>query len=371
MTKKIFIIAGEPSGDVLGSGIIKEMPNVEFVGIGGKEMEEAGLKSLFDIKKISVMGIFEVLPRIFKILGLIKKTVKEIKKQNPDLILTIDSPSFCFRVIKFFKNNKNIKKVHLIAPSVWAWKEKRAKKISKLYDLLLCILPFEPPLFEKYGLKSKFIGHPIFDGVETTDLKLCAINQTIVLTPGSRDGEVKKIFPIMMKTINILKNEYGYELNVYVFATYKTLNLVEYMVLDEDFYCNIVVDKEEKNKIMDKANFAIAKSGTNAFEFNIYSIPLVIVYTMNYLTNKLGKLLIKVKFANIVNIMANAEIIPEFIGDNAKPYLIAAKTDVLLRSNILLSKQVEETKNIIKDLGYLSGHSSAKKCAKEIKKLLI
>jgi lipid-A-disaccharide synthase len=166
MMKKIFIIAGEMSGDLLGYNVmnsINKCQKIDFVGIGGEKMESFGLKSLFPMNELSVMGVFEVLPKIFTLNKRIKDTIIEIKKQQPDMILTIDSPGFCFRVIKAFKNDKKIKKVHLVAPSVWAWKSGRAKKIAELYDLLLCLLPFEPPYFEKYGLTTKFVGHPIFD----------------------------------------------------------------------------------------------------------------------------------------------------------------------------------------------------------------
>ncbi|MDR3289835.1 MAG: lipid-A-disaccharide synthase [Rickettsiales bacterium] len=368
---KIFIIVGEMSGDLLGSKFMTAMHDFEFVGIGGEKMEKQGLKSLFNIKEINVMGVFEVLPNIFKINNLIKQTISEIEKEQPDIILTIDSPGFCFRVIKGLKNC-NAKKVHLIAPSVWAWKEKRAKKISKMYDLLLCILPFEPPYFEKHGLSAKFIGHPIFDDINE-DSKQNVYHGDLynfILTPGSRKGEVSRIFPIMIEAINILKKDYDYDIETNIFATKNTETILKYIAMDESFNCNIVVNADEKTKILKQANFAIAKSGTNTFEFNIHSVPLVVVYTMNYLTNKLGKLLIKIKFANLVNIIAGREIIPEFIGDRADSDLIAEKINELLKDGDLTKKQIAETKDIIKELGYLNGENAAEKGANEIRKLL-
>lgn len=392
--KKIFIIAGEASGDLLGSRMMQSIKNnyanakIEFVGIGGEKMEAEGLKSLFPMKELSLMGFFEILPNIFKLLKRIKQTVNEIMNQKPDLLLTIDSPGFCFRMMDKLKKKdkklfKKIKKVHLIAPSVWAYKEKRAKRIAKLYDLLLCILPFEPPYFEKYGLKTVFIGHPIFDD----DKYVIKCNRSempksynisyedivIVLTPGSRESEVNRIYPIMIKSIDILMDKYGYKYknyHVFTFANNTTRDLVEFIGNEYEFDSYVVSDIDEKRKIMSCANIALAKSGTNTFEFNIYGIPLVITYTFNWFTNKIAKKVIKIKYANLVNILADKEIIPEFVLDDADPTLIAYKMDRLIRDKTMARKQIEETKEIIKKLGYGSTIKSANTGANEILKLL-
>jgi lipid-A-disaccharide synthase len=299
--KKIFIIAGEASGDLLGSRIMASLknkdPNIKFVGIGGDRMGKEGLQSIFPMEDLSVMGFFEVFPRLFLLLRRIRETVKKIIEEKPDLILTIDSPSFCFKVIEKLKSKnksffKTVKKVHLIAPSVWAYKEGRAKKIAKLYNLLLCILPFEPPYFEKYGLRTEFIGHPIFDDVDTkyktkytkNDLikRYSDINYNdiiIILTPGSREGEVGKIYPIMIKTINILRNTYDYkykDYHVFTFANNATKDLVEFVSHEHDFDTEIVLNDIDKQKIMSSANIVLAKSGTNVFEFNVFNIPCVV-----------------------------------------------------------------------------------------------
>ncbi len=393
--KKIFIIAGEASGDLLGSKIMNSLINndqnikIDFVGIGGEKMEKEGLKSIFPMKELSLMGFFEVFPKIFHILSRIKETVKEIIKQKPDLILTIDSPDFCFKVMEKLKSkNKqlfdSIKKVHLIAPSVWAYREKRAKRIAKLYDLLLCILPFEPQYFEKYGLKAEFIGHPIFD-----DEKKYKANYTrsdlqktynisyddiiIILTPGSRESEVERIYPIMIKAIDILKDRYNYQYKDYhtfTFSNNATKDLVDFIMHEYEFETKVIVNENEKQKITSCANVVLAKSGTNTFEFNIAGLPLVVTYTFNWLTNKLAKKVVKIKFANLVNIMANREIIPEFVLDEADPSLIADQLDKLLRDRQLARKQVEETREVIKILGYNSPIKASQTGAKKILELI-
>lgn len=376
--KKVFIIAGESSGDLLGSKVMQSLLNndrgikIDFVGIGGEKMEKEGLKSIFPMKELSVMGLFEVLPKLFKLLKRIKQTTNEIIKQKPDLILTIDSPDFCFKVMESLKSKdkalfSNIKKVHLIAPSVWAYRERRAKRVSGLYDLLLCILPFEPPYFEKYGLKSEFIGHPIFDDSEKGKMQRCSRNELpksynilpddilIILTPGSREVEVERIYPIMIKSINILKNMYNYRYKdhrVFTFANRNTKDLVDFIAHEHEFDTKIISNEDDKQKIMCCANVVLAKSGTNTFEFNMFGLPMVVTYTFNWFTNKLAKRMVKIKYANLVNILADKEIIPEFVLDEADPHSIADQLDKLLRDKQLAKTQVEATRDVIKELGY-------------------
>ena len=209
MKKKLFIIAGEKSGDLLGSKILEKIDKSKFdiEGIGGKLMEKTGFKSRFDMYELSVMGIFEVLPKIFKLIKRINETAKYIIKSRQDIVLTIDSPDFCFRVVKKVKKldkDNIIKKVHFIAPSVWAYRKNRAKKISKIYDRLFCILPFEPPYFEKYGLKTIFVGHPIFDSdsieysFNRKNIEYKRNSKIISITVGSRMSEVKRLLPIII-----------------------------------------------------------------------------------------------------------------------------------------------------------------------------
>ena len=167
---KIYLIAGEPSGDLLGSRFMRAMkekhPEVEFVGIGGESMENAGLKSLFDISDLAVMGLAEVIPSIPKILGLIKKTVQDIEMQKPDVLMTIDSWSFGARIQKIIRRKKlGIPQVHYVAPQVWAWKKKRARTMYKYIDLLLTLFPNEPRYFTPYHLDTVFVGHPVIESV--------------------------------------------------------------------------------------------------------------------------------------------------------------------------------------------------------------
>lgn len=375
---KIFIIAGEPSGDVLGGKLmaeIKQQSNVvEFIGVGGSKMEEQGLKSIFPIDDLSLMGFVEVVPHIPKLLRRINQTVAAIISSEADMVITIDSPDFCFRVIT--KLNKNllaskIKKVHFIAPTVWAYREKRAEKIAKLYDLLLAILPFEPPYFEKHGLETLFIGHPITENnyanntenlrqqyqIQDSDLVICAM-------AGSRVGEVKRIFPEIIGAINILVKKYP-NLVVLIPTITKTKKLVESYISTIKARV-IVIDEAQKYQAFKASNLAIAKSGTNNLEIAIAGLPMITIYKINPITHFFIAGLIKVKFANLINLILNRELIPELIQYNCSAQKIADVAEELISNPSLMQKQILESQNILKILGLNSAETPSKKAAKKI-----
>jgi lipid-A-disaccharide synthase len=382
MTKKFFLIAGEASGDLLGSKLIKELklkePDAIFVGVGGELMEKEGLTSIFPMNELAVMGFFEVVPHIFKLLRRIKQTILAIKETKPDFVITIDSPDFCFRVIKGLGEveNQSPKKIHLIAPSVWAYREKRAEKISKLYDLLLCILPFEPPYFEKYGLKTTFIGHPITENapdfsqkteknlefrkkynIAEGDLLLC-------ITPGSRISEVKKIFPEFIGAANLLLKRFS-NLKIVIPTVNKTEKLIAEMAQDLEMP-NFLVQGEEKKEMLFAVNFALAKSGTNSLEFSLHHIPMLIAYKINALTHFFLKRMVKIKFANLVNLILNKEVIPEMLQDNCEAKKIFAVCDNLISNRILAEMQVKKSALGLEIMGLGSKENPSKKAARAI-----
>ena len=206
-TKKIFIIAGEVSGDVLGAKIMHEMKDVTFVGIGGKNMSECGLKSIFPMGDLSVMGITEVIAHAKTLKQRIKQTIDTIISEKPDIVLTIDSPGFAKAVVSGVKNKNILKKTkfyHVVAPQVWAWGEKRAKKYAKIFDKLYSFFDFEIPYFTKYGLKTVAVGHPIADGLDKYKSDKNNTDKIITLVPGSRMNEVKKLLPVFKKTVDML-----------------------------------------------------------------------------------------------------------------------------------------------------------------------
>ena len=328
--KKIFIIATEVSADNLGKKIIASMPDVNFVGIGGENMKKEGLKTLFPISDLSVMGIFEVLLKIKTIKKRIFETVKAIEKEKPDLVLTIDGPSFAKQIIKRVKSkNKNLKFFHVVAPQVWAWGEKRAEKYAKIFDKLYCFFDFEKKYFEKYGLKTISVGHPIAENLKqrnenTVDKSL------ITFIPGSRISEVKRLLPIFKELSYKLKNK-----KIMIPVVETTKDYIEKFVSDWENKPTLI-NSEDRYKIYNKTYIAIAASGTVSTELAILGVPSIIIYKMNFITEFLAKILLKVKYVSLINILLNKEIYPELLGKKL------TDENILKEINKLSKKEIRE-----------------------------
>ena len=380
---KILLIAGEPSGDLLGAKLMKEfkliLPEIKFIGVGGQKMSEEGLVSLFAMEDLTVMGFVEVVKDIPNILKRIKQTADYIRQEKPEIVITIDSPDFCFRVIKKIQDLVEIKKVHMIAPSVWAYREGRAKKIAKLYNLLLAILPFEPPYFEKYGLKTIFIGHPIIEKKPDFTLqnqlrndfrltkKIASDDFVICLTPGSRSGEVKKIFPEFILAINKLAQEKN-NLKVVIPLVKKTEQLVAVMAKDLNVEYFLTND-EEKSSAYFASDFALAKSGTNTIELSLYRIAIIVCYKVNLLSFIIAKLLVKIKFANLINIISNRQVIPELLQYDCNSKKILEYLRKFVNDKNLITQQLKDCQEALKIMGLDSQQSASKKAIQEILEL--
>ena len=314
---KIFVIAGEVSGDVLGAKIMREMPGVEFVGIGGQNMTKAGLRSLFPISDLAVMGIFEVLAHARILSKRIKQTVAAIINEKPDIVLTIDSPGFAKAVIKSVRKKgllNTTKFYHVVAPQVWAWGARRAGKYAKIFDKLYSFFDFEKPYFEKYGLTTVAVGHPISDGLDK--YKKTVKNAKIIsFIPGSRMNEVKKLLPVFHETINMLGDK-DYK---FVMPTVETTdeyirNNIQNWEIKPD-----LVHSDERYDLFANSYIAVAASGTVSAELAIMHIPTIVVYKMNPLTVLLAHFLVRIKWVSLVNILMNKTIFPELLGKHANP----------------------------------------------------
>ena len=321
----VFIIAGEVSGDVLGARIMAQMPDVKFVGIGGQNMQSAGLTSLFPMSDLAVMGAIEVIAHAKTLLARIKQTVDAIIACRPDVVLTIDSPGFAKSVIKELKKTPagqelirdGLKFHHVVAPQVWAWRPKRAKKYAKLFDKLYAFFDFEVPYFTKYGLDTVAVGHPISDNVlgrykapKTQKEKI------ITLVPGSRMSEVKRLMPIFHDVVDMLhRNGYmGYD---FVIPTVETT--VEY-VKKEVANWRVkprLVDADKRYEVYAKTYIAIVASGTVSAELAMLHIPTIVMYQMNPITTWLVRQMIRVKWVSLVNILLGRGVYPEFLGPDA------------------------------------------------------
>ena len=372
MTKKFCLLAGEKSGDLIGSKIIKKIKDnnsdIEFIGIGGELMQKEGLNSIIDMNELSIMGVFEVLPKIFRLLKLIKYVANFILENKPDVVITIDSPDFNFRVMKIVKKydkNNEIKKIHFVAPSVWAYRKSRAEKISKIYDLLFCILPFEPPYFEKYDLKTVFVGHPIFEN-SNYENNYDFNSDIISITLGSRMSEVKRHLPIIKKVINNIFNK-----QFYVLVTNNTKDYIEKNLNNENI--KIVSDKEEKDNIIRKSKLVIAKSGTNNLEVASFGVPMIVYYKFGFITNILATIIRRKadrNFANLINIINNKEIIPEILLFKCNSKNILNKLIYMLNNKECCYKQIDENIKTLKVLGFNSNINVVDKIYNEIKNFL-
>lgn len=369
---RIYIIAGEPSGDSLGASLIESLlslaPKTEIVGVGGKKMHAAGLRSLFAIDEISMMGFFEILPHIFKLRELIDKTAADVVAKQPDILVTIDSPGFTYRVAKKVQKLKTgIKMVHLVAPSVWAYRPGRAVKYAKVYDHLLTLLPFEPKYFEKVGLPATFIGHPVLDQNFYQDkreareeLGLKEKQQVVCVTPGSRKGEIVRHMPIFKEALDLLATKVGDIEALFVLANLKDEALVKSFLAGAKFSYRLSHDHLAS---FAAADVALAKSGTNTLEITASGAPMVVAYRLSTLSYLLIRSIIKVGHASLVNIIAKEEIIPELIQFDATAENIAEELLLLLSMPEAREFQVREAGKILARLKNPTGEAASLKAA--------
>ena len=323
----VFIIAGEVSGDVLGAKIMEQMPDARFVGIGGENMMQAGLKPLFPMGDLAVMGIVEVLAHAKTLTKRIKQTVEAIINEKPDIVVSVDAPGFAKSVIKQIRKNpdgqqliKNgLKFHHVVAPQVWAWRSGRAKKYARTFDKLYAFFDFEIPYFTKYGLDTVAVGHPIADGIigKYDAVKNKNIDKIITLVPGSRMSEVKRLMPLMGDMANMLVRN-GFSDYKFVIPTVETTreyvqdNVKNWLVRPE------LVSSAERYKQYSQTYIALVASGTVSAELAMMHVPTIVVYKMNPITTWIGKQIIRVKWVSLVNILLNRSVYPEFLGGRAK-----------------------------------------------------
>ena len=334
---KIFIIAGEDSGDKLGSAIIdglREVTDVppKFVGIGGNGMISRGLESIFPMSELSVMGFVEIASKYKSLKKRLNQTISSILEEKPDILLTIDAPEFCFRVARQVKLlNKNIAVAHYVAPTVWAWRSNRAKKISNFIDQILALFPFEPRYFHDVGVRCDFVGHPIVsetlaDEESVTEFKKAyslTDEPVILCLPGSRKSEIDRLMPVFGETLEKFSNA----LPNARFVLPSTPDVYEYSKKFLDCMPKDIIfltpEKFGVEKYLEfkKASFklsqlALAASGTVSLELAANNTPMVIGYDMNFLSRKIIGLMLKIDTVNLVNLVTGNRNIPECIGSN-------------------------------------------------------
>jgi lipid-A-disaccharide synthase len=352
--KKIFIIAGEASGDLMGGKLVAQLkeiePNLEIHGIGGNHMEKAGAKLLFHYSKIAIMGLAEVIPSIPRIWWLINKTVGAIKKLQPDVVVTIDSGGFNFRVAKRIQGICPL--VHYVAPAVWAYKPQRARVVEQLFDHLLLLLPFEKKFFNQEKIDCTFVGHHIVEDTQPKASRPTDSSINLLVMPGSRKQEIARMGHIFAQSIEMF-----YKQNQHLNINIKVLTLphIEHMVtpLFKDFNAEIIVDSNRKAETMLWADLGLIKSGTSAIEATAFGLPVVVAYSMSRLTHYYLKKLIQTPFITITNILLKKSIIPELVQEKCNPQDICDAMIALSQDG----RRDQILKNYIKALKMLNNKS--------------
>jgi lipid-A-disaccharide synthase len=338
--KKIFLIAGEASGDVLGGRLMHAMQarrdDLVFSGIGGARMTEAGLTSQFPMQELAVMGLAEILPRILPLRRRIQETVAAITASRPDILVTIDSPGFCLRVLKAVKA-LGLKRVHYVAPQVWAWRQKRVKSYPGLWDELLCLLPFEPAFFAKHDLHANFVGHPVLEsGAGQGDAerffgthKILRNATPVVILPGSRVTETSRLMPVFRETMARLQFQIPNLVPVLAAAP-GIAEAASAMVADWPVEPIIVRSEAARYDAFAAAKAALTKSGTSTLELAMAGVPMAVTYRVNPLSGVIGRRVIKVPHVAMINLLANRELVPELLQQDCKPEKLAATLQTLL-----------------------------------------
>ncbi|MES0827254.1 lipid-A-disaccharide synthase [Ruegeria sp. SCP11] len=339
---RIFVVAGEPSGDRLGGALMEGLsslvPDVQFDGVGGPLMQAQGLESRFPMAELSVMGLVEVLPKFFHLKRRIAETAQAVLDTKPDVLITIDSPDFSLRVAKLVKAQSDIRTVHYVAPSVWAWRPGRADKMAKVIDHVLALLPFEPPYMERAGMECDFVGHPVASEPVASDKDIQEFRSAydlgdapiILALPGSRGGEVERLAPVFGEALRLYLNDRP-DARVVVPAVAHMVDTVAGHV--QGWPGNpVVVDprdmpsdqaQSQKRAAFAAAELALAASGTVSLELAAQATPMVIAYNLNWLTTLIAKRMVKLDTVTLVNLVAETRTVPECLLDDCQPTQIA------------------------------------------------
>ena len=357
--KKIFILTGEPSGDKLASTVISKMklsnPDIVYSCVGGQHLNSLGIKSIFNLNEITYMGFTSVFFNIFKIKSKINKTVNEIIKFNPDILFSVDSPDFTLRVAEKVKViNDKIKTIHYVAPQVWIWREGRVKNFRKFLDHILLLFNFEKKYFDKENIPNTFVGHPLLEENKKSKIDLSSLinkdKKIISIFAGSRKSETNVLLPILSDFIKLMNKQF----NDYTFIFHATNEnkdiIISFLKNNSLDNSQVISDENIKSQILSSSMFAVAKSGTVSLEICNANVPSIIIYKINMINYLIMKLLVKVKFANIINIINNKEIIPELLQDECNAKEIYKSVVYFLKNPKLMKDQVNNCNKTLNEI---------------------
>jgi lipid-A-disaccharide synthase len=333
---KLFLIAGEPSGDRLGAALmagLKTLTPVEFAGVGGPMMQGEGMASLFPMEELSVMGIAEVLPKYLHLKRRIRHAADAVLASGASALVTIDSPDFCLRVAALVKAARpGFRTIHYVAPSVWAWRPGRAAKMSRVIDHVLALLPFEPPYMTAAGMTCDFVGHPVVaEPLASPEERAVFSGQgpLLLVLPGSRRGEVARLAPIFGAVVQELKCRHP-DLRVALPTLRGVQALVRDLTSGWAVQPEIILDPGRKRGAFGAADLALAASGTVSLELAANACPMVIAYDMHPLTLWLMRRAALIDTVTLVNLVSESRVVPEFIGPDCRAERIVPALEALL-----------------------------------------
>ncbi len=356
----IYLLAGEHSGDVLGARLMAALraarPDLDFAGIGGPRMAALGFSSLFPMHELAVMGLVEIVPRLWRLRRRMAETVADIAARRPAIVVTIDSPGFALRLLRRIAP-LGVTRVHYVAPQVWAWRESRVRRFPGLWDRLLCLLPFEPDYFARFGLDARFVGHPVLEsGADQGNGArfraahgIAADAPLVILMPGSRPSEAGRLLPVYGQTVALLAARFPNLVPV-VPAAGAVAQAVARAAADWPIKPLVVSEIAGKHDAFAAASAALTKSGTSTLELALAAVPMAVTYRVNALTAMIARRLIRVPHVAMVNLLAGREIVPELLLENCSPERLAATVSGLITTPALAAAQREAFRAVLATL---------------------
>ena len=330
MSCSVYVVAGEVSGDTHGAELMEalqsELENVEFRGLGGKAMAELAGEGVTDwVDDAAVVGFIEVVKRYGWFKEIFDRTLREIVAWKPEVLLLVDYPGFNLRLAKQVKElSPETKIVHYVAPQVWAWNQKRIPQIAASHDLMLCLFPFEVPLFEQAGLKTCWVGHPLVDELEEKRISVQRDKGVVGLFPGSRRKEVSRIFPLMLETVKVVRKRNPEVIFKTAAASEKVQVLMQTLLAESGILDEVVqIQLGQSQELMQQVGLGVVASGTATLEAAYYGMPYCLVYRVAWPTFLVARQVVKLPHIGLINILAGREVVPEFIQNDANSYELA------------------------------------------------
>jgi lipid-A-disaccharide synthase len=359
----IFIVSGEASGDVLAGRLMDALKRetggrIRFAGVGGPQSESQGLRSLFPMSDLSVMGLAEILPHLPRLIRRLNQTTEAAQRLKPDAVVTVDSPGFSLRFAHHLRGS-GIPVIHYVAPQLWAWGSFRARKLKKRVDHILALLPFEVPFFADYGIPCTYVGHPAIDsGLERGDGPsfrarhgISAHAPLLCVLPGSRAGEVGRMLPVFGEALLHLKENHP-DLRIVIPVVGAVAQVVRDITRDWPLPAVTIIDMAERFDAFAASDAAMAKSGTVTLELALANVPMVVAYRISpasaFLVRRMG---VSVEHASLVNLLAGRQVVPERLQEDCTPERLATSVDEILGSEQVRANQRQAFKEVIEALG--------------------